>query len=53
MNAIAAAAFIMQLAPELRAAIVALVKALKNGNDDEARRAYEAARRASFAARQR
>lgn len=41
------------LAPELRDAVATLVRALQGGDDDETRRAYEAAKRAAFAARQR
>lgn len=39
--------------PDLREAVAALVRALQGGDDEAARRAYEAARRAAFAARQR
>ena len=52
-SALGAAALIMRLAPDLRDAIVALINALKSGDDEEARRAYEAARHAAFIARQR
>jgi hypothetical protein len=52
-GALGAAALIMRLAPDLRDAIVALIKALQSGDDEESRRAYEAARRLSFIARQR
>lgn len=52
MSALAAAMLIARLAPELRAAIVALVKALQADDEAGARRAYEAARRLAFAARQ-
>ena len=41
------------LAPELRKALSELVKALRGGDDQAARRAYEAARRTAFVARQR
>jgi hypothetical protein len=51
-TALGAAMLFMKLAPELRDAIVALIKALQDGDDDEARRAYEAARRVAFMARQ-
>lgn len=53
MNWLALARLVWSLAPELRAAIVALIKALQGGDDEEARRAYEAAQRAAFIARQR
>lgn len=53
VDALSAAALVMRLGPELRTAVVALVKALQGGDDVEARRAYEAARRAAFVARQR
>lgn len=53
MNAVSAAALILRLAPDLRDAIVALINALKNNDEDAARQAYEAARRAAFIARQR
>jgi hypothetical protein len=51
-SAIKAATLVFGLAPEIRNAIVALVNALTAGDDVEARRAYEAARRAAFIARQ-
>lgn len=51
-SALGAAALIMRLAPELRTAIVALIAAIQGDDDAAARRAYEAARRAAFAARQ-
>lgn len=44
---------VVELGPELRNAVVSLVKALKGGNDAESRQAYEAARRVAFEARQR
>ncbi len=44
---------IVDLAPELRDAVAALVRAFKSGDEAEARRAYEAARRVAFAGRQR
>lgn len=47
------ALFLYKLEPELRQAIVSLVNALRAGDDEEARKAYEAARRIAFAARQR
>jgi hypothetical protein len=43
---------VYRLAPELRDAVVAIINALKSGDDEQARQAYEAARRVSFAARQ-
>jgi hypothetical protein len=52
MTWIAFARLVWTLAPELREAIVALIKALHTGDDVEARRAYEAARRVAFAAKQ-
>lgn len=52
-TALSAAMLIYRLAPELRNAIVALVQALTKGEDEAARRAYEAARRVAFSARQR
>lgn len=52
-SALSAAALVVRLAPELRHAVVALIKALQGGDDVEARRAYEAARVAAFLARQR
>lgn len=51
-SAIQVAALVMRLAPELGRAVVALVKAVIGEDDVEARRAYEAARRAAFVARQ-
>jgi hypothetical protein len=50
---IALARLVWSLAPELRAAIAALIRALQSGNDAEARLAYEAARRLAFKAKQR
>lgn len=52
-SAIKAVALVLQLGPELRDAIVALIKALQGGDEAAARRAYEAARRVAFVARQR
>lgn len=52
-TAIKAVALLLKLGPELRDAIVALIKALTAGDEVQARNAYEAARRAAFAARQR
>lgn len=52
IGALTAASLIMRLAPELRDAIVALIKAFQGGDDEAARRAYEAAKRAAFVARQ-
>jgi hypothetical protein len=46
------ARIVWSLAPELQPAVVALINALKNGDEEEARRAYEAARRAAFILRQ-
>jgi hypothetical protein len=51
--AVSTALFIMRLAPELRAAVEALVRALLTGDSDAERHALEAARRAAFIARQR
>jgi hypothetical protein len=53
VTALGAAALIMRLAPDLRDAIVSLINALKNDDEEAARRAYESARRAAFIARQR
>lgn len=53
MSWLALARLAWSLAPELRAAIVALIHALLSGNDEDCRRAYESARRVAFAARQR
>jgi hypothetical protein len=50
---LALARLIWSLAPELRMAVAALVEALRDGDEEQARRAYEAARRAAFIARQR
>lgn len=52
MSAIDAAVFIYHLGPVLREAVVALVKAMQTGDDAEARKAFEAALRAAFVARQ-
>lgn len=46
-------ALLMKAGPDLVDAVAALVRALQGGDDEAARRAYEAARRAAFAARQR
>lgn len=51
-DALKVAAFVMRLGPELGRAVVALVKAVVGEDEVEARRAYEAARRAAFVARQ-
>jgi len=51
-TAIGAAMLFLRLAPELRQAIVTLIDALQNDDEDAARAAYEAARRAAFVARQ-
>jgi hypothetical protein len=53
IEALKVAREILKLAPALRDAVVALVKAFRSGGDAEARKAYEAARRAAFEARQR
>lgn len=53
MSWLAVARLIWSLAPELRLAVASLVKALRDGDEEEARRAYEAARRVAFIARQR
>jgi hypothetical protein len=52
-TAISAAMLVYKLAPEMRDAIVTLVRALLEGDDATARRAYETARRVAFVARQR
>lgn len=52
-TAIKAALLVYQLAPELRNAAVAIIRALMADDDLAAREAYEAARRAAFIARQR
>jgi hypothetical protein len=52
VTAIKAVALVLQLGPELRNAVVALIKAIQGDDEAEARRAYEAARRAAFIARQ-
>lgn len=52
MTAIDAAVFIYHLGPALRDAIVAIAKALQSGDEAEARKAYEAALRTAFVARQ-
>lgn len=44
---------LLALAPAVRDAVKALVTAFRTGDDLAARRAYEAARRAAFAAKQR
>jgi hypothetical protein len=51
-SALQVAALVMRLGPELGRAIVALVRAVIGEDEVEARRAYEAARRAAFVARQ-
>jgi hypothetical protein len=53
VSAIDAAVFIYHLVPALRETVVALVKAIQSGDDAEARKAFEAALRAGFVARQR
>lgn len=52
MNPISIALLVMKLAPELRALVVALVQAFHSGDELGARRAYEAARRLAFKAKQ-
>jgi hypothetical protein len=52
MSWLALAKLCWSLAPELRGAIAALVKALQSGSAEDSRRAYEAAHRVAFAARQ-
>jgi hypothetical protein len=44
---------VAELAPELREAVAALVRALLGDDEKAERQAYEAARRAAFQARQR
>lgn len=52
MNAVAIIAAILRLAPELRDAVMALIRAVQGDDEKAAREAYEAARRAAFKARQ-
>lgn len=52
IDVLSLAKLIIGLAPELRSAVVSLVKALRGDDDVAARAAYEAARRAAFKARQ-
>jgi hypothetical protein len=47
------ARFGLALAPGLRKALSELVKAFRDGDEQAARRAYEAARRVAFVTRQR
>lgn len=51
-SALSTALFIARLAPDLRDAVAALVRALLAGDEKAERRALEAARRAAFIARQ-
>ena len=46
------ASLILSLAPQLRVAVKSLVQAFKSGDELDIRRAYEAAARVAFAARQ-
>lgn len=46
------ASLILSLAPQLRVAVRTLVQAFKTGDDLAVRRAFEAAARVAFAARQ-
>lgn len=52
MSALSLFALLMKLAPELRSAISALVKALQGDDPEAARKAFEAALRIQFVARQ-
>lgn len=52
MSVLSVIKLVLSLTPTLREAVVALVNALKNGDEEQARKAYEAARRAAFIARQ-
>jgi hypothetical protein len=52
VSALKAATLVYRLAPEIRHAIVAMLNAFTEQDDEAAREAYEAARRAAFAARQ-
>ena len=52
VSALKAATLVYRLAPEIRNAIVAIANALLADDDDAAREAYEAARRAAFMAQQ-
>jgi hypothetical protein len=52
-GALSTVLFIARLAPELRTAITALVRALLDDDREAERKALEAARRAAFVARQR
>lgn len=46
------AKLLIVLAPTLRRAVLDLIRALRDGDDVASQRAYEAARRAAFVARQ-
>jgi hypothetical protein len=52
VNPIAISLLIMKLAPVLREAVVAIVKAFRAGDDAAARAAFEAGLRAAFVLRQ-
>ena len=52
-KALEAALLVGSLGPELRDAVVALIRAIRDGDDKAERRALEAARRLAFKARQR
>jgi hypothetical protein len=52
MSYLALARLLLSLAPSLRTALVALIKALQSGDEAKAFEAYEAARRVAFIARQ-
>lgn len=52
MSPLSIAFLVLRLAPDVRAAVAGLARALRDGDGVEARRSYEAARRAAFIARQ-
>jgi acyl-CoA reductase-like NAD-dependent aldehyde dehydrogenase len=52
LEALKIARLILPLAKPLKDAILAIVAAVKSGDDEDVRKALEAARRAAFAARQ-
>lgn len=53
MSALAIFRLVLTLAPVVRQAVGELIKALKAGDEDAARKAYEAARLAAFVAKHR
>jgi 16S rRNA A1518/A1519 N6-dimethyltransferase RsmA/KsgA/DIM1 with predicted DNA glycosylase/AP lyase activity len=52
VSALSLFALLLKLAPEIRSAVAALVKALQSDDPDTARKAFEAALRLQFVARQ-